>query len=327
MAYPISKVLYSILKFGGFNSCPVFIPSAMKNSKIVVVQATPALFDLQKGLQLVDQWAQKAAQHSSDIIVFPEAFLPGYPRGYDFGTKVGDRSESGRDTWLTYWVNSISLDGKEIKVLGEIAKKVNSWIVIGVVERGPSGSLYCTLLYFNASGELVHSHRKLKPTAAERVIWAEGDGADLQTLHTDFGIIGGLICWENYMPLARTYLYQQGVQIYLAPTADQRDGWQHTLKHIALEGRCFVIGCNQYVTKADYPEMPGEDISHLPDIPCRGGSTIIDPLGNTIAEPLWDQEGFLIADLDLADIPRAKLDFDPVGHYARDDVFRLEKLR
>ena len=299
----------------------------MKNPKISVVQATPVLFDVNASLDKVEHWVNKAAKENPDLILFPEAFLPGYPRGLSFGTKIGDRSEQGRDTWLQYWDNSVSVPGNHTEKLGKIAAKYKTWLVIGVVERGDSGSLYCAMLYFNDEGSLVGKHRKLKPTAAERIIWGEGDGSDIEVYESSFGKISGLICWENYMPLPRTYLYQQGVQIYLAPTADQRDNWQHTLKHIALEGRCFVMGSNQYVEKKDYPELPGEDLSDLDDIMCRGGSVIIDPFGNTIAGPIFGSEGILTAELNMNLITKSKLDFDPVGHYARDDVFRLDKLK
>jgi len=299
----------------------------MKNPRISLIQATPALFDLNKSLDKVEEWVKKASKENPDLILFPEAFLPGYPRGLTFGTKVGDRSEQGRETWLQFWENSVSVPGMHTERLGKIAATNNVWLVIGVVERGNSGSLYCTILYFNNKGSLVGKHRKLKPTGAERVIWAEGDGSDIQVYESPIGKIGGLICWENYMPLARTYLYQQGIELYLAPTADQRANWQHTLKHIALEGRCFVFGCNQYVEKRDYPNLPGEDLSDQDEIMSKGGSVIIDPFGNEIAGPLFGEEGILTAELDMKLITKSKLDFDPVGHYARDDVFSLKKLK
>lgn len=298
----------------------------MKNPRISVVQATPVLFELSASLDKVEYWVEQASKEQPDLVLFPEAFLPGYPRGLTFGTTIGNRSEQGRENWLKYWENTISVPGTYVDILSNIAKKYNVWLVIGVVERGESGSLYCTVLYFDNKGVLVGKHRKLKPTAAERVIWAEGDGRDLEVYKSDFGNISGLICWENFMPLARTYLYQQGVQIYLAPTADQRENWQHSLKHISLEGRCFVCGCNQYVEKKDYPELPDEHLTRDEDVLCNGGSVIIDPLGNTLAGPLWGAEGVLTTDLDMTLITKSKLDFDPVGHYARDDVFKLEKL-
>ena len=187
------------------------------------------------------------------------------------------------------------------------------------------GTLYCTVLYFGPDGRLLGKHRKLKPTAAERLVWGEGDGSTLTVIDTEYGKIGGLICWENYMPLARMALYAKGVEIYLAPTADSRETWQATLRHIACEGRCFVLGCNQFVTKSMYPaDLPGiEELAGQPEVMCRGGSAIVSPLGEVIAGPLYDGEGILYAELDLAEVARAKFDFDVVGHYARPDVFQL----
>ncbi|HEY9116206.1 MAG TPA: nitrilase-related carbon-nitrogen hydrolase, partial [Roseivirga sp.] len=167
--------------------------------------------------------------------------------------------------------------------------------------------------------------RKIKPTAQERVIWGEDDGSTLSTFQTEIGKLGGLICWENYMPMARMAMYQKGVQLYLAPTADSRENWQSTMKHIALEGRCYVLACNQFVTKEMYPDeiKNGEELSKLPDIMSRGGSVIIDPLGEVVEGPLWDQKGILTAEINLDRVTQAKLDFDPIGHYHRPDLFNL----
>ena len=202
-------------------------------------------------------------------------------------------------------------------------------MAIGVIERDTQfggGTLYCTLLYFGPDGKIIGKHRKLKPTGAERLIWGEGDGSTLSVLSTEIGKIGGLICWENYMPMARMTLYSKGVEIYLAPTADSRETWQATLRHIACEGRCFVLGCNQYVTKAMYPTdlRDHSELSAQSEVMCRGGSVIVSPLGEIIAGPLYDQEGILYADLDMGEIVRAKLDFDVVGHYSRPDIFQLK---
>jgi nitrilase len=212
--------------------------------------------------------------------------------------------------------------------LGEAAKKANVYLAIGVIERDAArstGTVYCTLLYFGPDGRLLGKHQKLKPTAGERLIWGEGDGSTLTVIQTEIGNIGGLICWENYMPLARMAVYNKGVELYLAPTADARDTWQATLRHIACEGRCFVLGCNQYMTKEMYPDELKElkELDEQPDIMCRGGSAIISPLGKVLAGPLYEQEGILFADLDLGAIARSKFDFDVVGHYARPDVFQL----
>jgi nitrilase len=199
---------------------------------------------------------------------------------------------------------------------------------MGVIERDSQysrGTLYCTLLYFGPDGQLLGKHRKIMPTAAERLIWGAGDGSTLTTIKTEIGTIGGLICWENYMPLARTFMYSKGVEIYLAPTADARERWNSTLRHISLEGRCFVLGCNQYVTKSMYPaDLEGiEDLEEHPEVICRGGSVIISPLGEMLAGPLYDREGILYADLDLAQVVRSRFDFDAVGHYSRPDIFQL----
>jgi nitrilase len=241
---------------------------------------------------------------------------------------VGQRKPEGRQLWERYWVNAVPVPGPSTERLGEAAQKAGIYVAIGIVERDQQfsgGTLYCTLLYFGPDGQIVGKHRKLKPTGAERLIWGEGDGSSLPVLDTKYGKIGGLICWENYMPLARTALYAKGVEIYLAPTADARQSWQATMRHIACEGRCFVLGCNQYVTKAMYPtDLPGyAELADQPDVMCRGGSVIVSPLGDIIAGPLYDTEGILYAELDMAEVTRGKLDFDVVGHYARPDVFRL----
>jgi nitrilase len=213
--------------------------------------------------------------------------------------------------------------------LGAAAKKANTYLAIGVIERDKqrnNSTLYCTLLYFGPDGRLLGKHQKLKPTAAERLIWGEGDGSTLTAIRTEIGIIGGLICWENYMPLARMALYNKGVELYLAPTADGRDTWQATLRHIACEGRCFVLGCNQYMTKDMYPDdlKNLQELNEQPEVMCRGGSAIVSPSGKVLAGPLFDQEGILYAELDLGAIARSRFDFDVVGHYARPDVFQLK---
>lgn len=291
-----------------------------------VVQASPVLFDLEKTLAKTAHLVSEASSKGAKLALFPEAFISAYPRGLSFGTVVGSRSTEGRETWLRYWNSSIEVPSKATDQLGEMARKANLFLVIGVNEKDTvSGTMYCTMLYFNPKGELMGKHRKLKPTAAERIIWGEGDGSTLSTFNTSLGRMGGLICWENYMPLARMAMYQKGVQLYLAPTADSRESWQHTLKHIALEGRCFVMGCNQFVTKSMYPnDLPGiTDLDHQPEVMSRGGSVIVAPTGEVLAGPLWEEEGIITAEISIDEVIKSKLDFDPIGHYARDDVFSL----
>ncbi|WP_323756952.1 carbon-nitrogen hydrolase family protein [Roseivirga sp.] len=292
-----------------------------------VVQASPVLFDLEKTLAKTAHLVTEAASKGAKLSLFPEAFISAYPRGLSFGTVVGSRSAEGRETWLRYWNSSIEVPSKATDQLGEMAKKANLFLVIGVNEKDTvSGTMYCTMLYFSSKGELMGKHRKLKPTAAERIVWGEGDGSTLSTFDTPLVKMGGLICWENYMPLARMAMYQKGVQLYLAPTADSRENWQHTLKHIALEGRCFVMGCNQFVTKSMYPkDLPGiTDLDHQPEVMSRGGSVILAPTGEVLAGPLWDEEGILTAEIDIDEVMKNKLDFDPIGHYARNDVFSMK---
>ena len=299
-----------------------------QKTKVAVVQAAPVLFNqdatIAKACDLIGQAAEQGAQ----LILFPEAFIPAYPRGLAFGTVVGSRSPVGRRIWQRYWENTVEVPGPATRKLGEAAKKANVYLAMGVIERDmerSTGTVYCTLLYFGPDGRLLGKHQKLKPTAGERLIWGEGDGSTLTVIQTEIGRIGGLICWENYMPLARMAIYNKGVELYLAPTADARDTWQATLRHIACEGRCFVLGCNQYMTKDMYPEdlKKLKELEEQPEIMCRGGSAIISPLGKVLAGPLYDQEGILFADLDLGAIARSKFDFDVVGHYARPDVFQL----
>jgi nitrilase len=296
--------------------------------RVAVVQAAPVLFDREASTQKACRLVADASAQGAQLILFPEAFIPAYPRGLGFGTVVGSRSEVGRRTWERYWANSVDVPGPATEALAAAAQEAGAYLAIGVVERDTQfsrGTLYCTLLYFGPGGQLLGKHRKLKPTAAERLIWGEGDGSTLTVLDTELGKMGGLICWENYMPLARMAMYSKGVELYLAPTADARDSWQATLRHIACEGRCFVLGCNQFVTKVMVPsDLEGiEDLDDAPEVLCRGGSAIVSPLGEYVSGPLYDEEGMLVADLDLAEVARGKFDLDVVGHYARPDVFQL----
>ncbi len=296
-------------------------------TQAAVIQAAPVLFDREATVEKACRLTQEAASQGARLILFPEAFIPAYPRGLSFGVTVGSRTPEGRRTWQRYWENAVDVPSAATEQLGQAAQQANAYLAVGVIERDEKsrGTLYCSLLYFGPDGRLLGKHRKLKPTAAERLIWGEGDGSTLTGIDTEFGKVGGLICWENYMPLARTAMYQKGVEIYLAPTADARDTWQSTLVHIACEGRCYVLGCNQFVCKSKYPtDLPGYDeLADLPEVMCRGGSAIISPMGKVLAGPLFDEEGILYADLDLAEVVQAKFDFDAVGHYARPDVFQL----
>ncbi|WP_422356704.1 carbon-nitrogen hydrolase family protein [Roseivirga pacifica] len=289
-----------------------------------VVQAAPVLFDLEATLEKTAGLIEQA--NDAELILFPEAFVSVYPRGLSFGTVVGSRNPEGRELWQRYWDASIAEGDAACNRLGAMAKAAKAFLAIGVNEKDlVSGTMYCSIFYFGPNGNFLGKHRKIKPTAQERIIWGEDDGSTLSTFDTGLGRIGGLICWENYMPAARMSMYQKGVQLYLAPTADARESWQHSMKHIALEGRCFVFGCNQFVTKDMYPnDLPGiADLQNQPDVMSNGGSVIIDPLGNVLAGPLWGTEGILTAEINLDLITQSKLDFDPIGHYARPDIFEF----
>lgn len=296
--------------------------------RVAVVQAAPILFDKESAFQKVISYAKEASRQGVKLLVFPEVFISGYPRGLSLGARVGSRTPEGRGDWARYWESAIDIPGADTERLGEIAREYGLYLMIGVVERDQefSGStLYNSIVYVGPEGELLGKHRKLMPTGAERLLWGQGDGSTLTVVDTPFGRIGGLICWENYMPLARTAMYAKGIDILITPTADARDTWQATLQHIACEGRCYVLSSNQYVTKSTYPTdlYCYDDIMQDSDVLCRGGSAIVGPLGEYIGEPLYDGEGMLVADLDMSLVTRSRFDFDVVGHYNRPDVFQL----
>ncbi len=287
------------------------------------VQAAPVAFDLRRTLEKTRDLAADAARTGAKLILFPEAFISAYPRGASFGAVIGARSEEGREQFRLYHASSIEVPGPAVDSLAQIAKQSGAYLVIGVIERD-GGTLYCTVLSFSPEGQFLGKHRKLMPTGSERLVWGFGDGSTLPVYQTPIGRIGSVICWENYMPMMRAAMYAQGIQVYCAPTADGRLTWLPSMQHIALEGRCFVLSSNQFCKRSDYPENYASDLPKDPDaIVSRGGSCIVDPLGNVLAGPLWDKEGVISAEIDLAAVTRALYDFDPVGHYSRPDVFSL----
>lgn len=291
---------------------------------VAVVQAAPVLFDTQQSLQKLATFAEAAARKGARVVVFPEAFVAGYPKGHDFGVSVGIRSNEGRDEFRRLFESAIEVPGEATKFIGGVAGAYRVHLVVGVIER-VGGTLYCTALLFGPNGALLGKHRKLMPTAMERVIWGAGDGSTLPVISTDCGKLGAVICWENYMPLLRTAMYGKGIELYCAITVDDRDTWIPTMTHIALEGRCFVLSACQVLRRSDLPA--GYRMDRFPtsqEILIRGGSCILGPLGQVLAAPRYGDECILTAELDLAELPRAKFDFDVVGHYARPDVFHLE---
>ena len=295
--------------------------------RVAVVQAAPVSFDREFTLAKVRTLTREAAGRGAKLVVFPEAFVSAYPRGMSFGAVIGDRTPEGREWYRRYWESSVDVPGESVDVLAEIARENATFMVIGVIERD-GGTLYCTALFFAPNGDYLGKHRKLIPTASERLVWGQGDGSTMPVFETEIGKIGAAICWENMMPLYRTALYSKGVQLYVAPTADSRDTWIATMRHIALEGRCFVLSANQFARRSDYPKDYPSTLPSEPNaIVTRGGSCIVSPLGQLIAGPVYDEEAILTADIDLGDIVRGKFDFDVVGHYARPDVFQLHVRR
>jgi nitrilase len=220
--------------------------------RVAVVQAAPVLFDAHKSLQKLADLTADAAKGGAELVVFPEAFIAGYPKGHDFGVSVGVRSPEGRDEFRRLFEAAIEVPGKGTEFLGTVAGDHAVHLVVGVVERD-GGTLYCTALMFGPDGMLLGTHRKLVPTAMERVIWGSGDGSTLPVVATRLGRIGSVICWENYMPLLRAAMYAKGVELYCALTVDDRDTWLPTVTHIALEGRCFVLSACQFLRRADLP--------------------------------------------------------------------------
>jgi nitrilase len=279
-----------------------------------VAQVGSVLFDTGATLPRVQGLCEEAALAGVRLIVFPEALLGGYPKGLDFGAVVGSRSEAGREMFARYFRGAIVCPGVETEMLAEWARKLSLHIVIGVVEKD-GGTLYCSSLLFSPEGGLVAKHRKLMPTAMERLVWGMGDGSTMQVVETEIGRIGMAICWENYMPLYRQHLYEQGVQLWCAPTVDAREMWQTSMRHIAYEGRCFVLSACQRLTKKDWPTELRETGGVI-----DGRSLIVSPQGSVVAGPM-EETGLVVAEIDMDEIARGKFDLDVAGHYNRPDVF------
>jgi nitrilase len=291
--------------------------------KAAVVQAAPILFDTSRTLEKLADLTRDASAQGADLVVFPEAFVGGYPKGLDFGARLGQRTEAGREEFRRYFEGAIGLRGREMDLIGEAARANGVHLVVGIVERH-GGTLYCTVVTFSPEGRLLGKHRKVMPTAMERLVWGFGDGSTLPVFETYIGRIGSVICWENYMPLLRMAMYAQGIELYCAPTVDDRETWLPTMRTIALEGRCFVVSACQYLTRADCPAAYASILGDDPEtVLIRGGSCIVDPLGNILIEPNFEGESIRVAELDRRVIARGKYDLDVTGHYARPDIFKL----
>jgi nitrilase len=289
-----------------------------------VAQTASVLLDTPATMERALTLMAEAAKQGVQLLVFPEAFIGGYPKGADFHIYLGGRTPQGRAEFKQYFDAAVTVDGPEIAKLAKAAAQHKMYVVTGIIERD-GGTLYCTAVYLGPDGRILGKHRKLMPTALERLVWGFGDGSTIEAVDTPYGKLGAVICWENYMPALRMAMYQQRVAIYCAPTADDRDTWKSTMQHIALEGRCFVLSACQHLRRSQFPADKMNN--RLPEAPetvlMRGGSMIIDPLGKMLAGPVFNEDALLTAELDMSIIPMAQMDFDAVGHYARPDVFSL----
>jgi nitrilase len=291
---------------------------------VAAVQATPVFLDGPATAAKACRLVKEAAAEGARLVVFPEAFIPTYP---DWVWRRRPWDDGAADWFGRLFDNSVSIPGPITDALGAAALEADAYVAIGVNERDEAGgTLYNTLLFFGPDGTVLGKHRKLMPTGGERLVWGTGDGSGLQVYDTSFGRLGGLLCWENYMPLARAALYGQGVEVYLAPTWDNSDEWVPTLRHIAKEGGCHVIGVTPCLRGSDVPsDIPGRDeiYGDETDWMSRGNTTIVAAGGKIVAGPLSGEEGILYAELDMDGLKQQKRMFDTAGHYARADVLRL----
>ena len=300
----------------------------MTTLRVAAVQATYVLMDREATLDRVAELTAKAAAQGAQLVVFPEVFVPGTPIWMDT-QPIWD----GDAEWFRLLAsNAVVIPSDATERLGEIARTHGVWLVVGVEEREQhGGTIYNTVLYFSSEGTLVERHRKLVPTGSERTVWGMGDGSTMRVVDTPFGRIGGLICWENYMPLARFHMYAQGVDVWLAPTLATGDGWIATLRHIARENRMFVIGVNSVLHVDQIPSgfpdrdrlVPAAFREEHGDWVEPGNTAVIGPDGNLIAGPVREQEETLVVDIDVGQVLAARRFNDPVGHYHRPDLFRL----
>jgi nitrilase len=295
--------------------------------KVACVQAEPVVLNRAGTLDKLEQLTAEAAREGARLVVFPETFVPAYPSSTWAKAFAGWADPRAKAAFALLARDSVAVPGPDCDRLGRAARENDVWLVTGVNEVDPErpGTIYNSLLYHAPDGSLALHHRKLVPTNHERLIWGQGDGRGLRAIETDVGRIGGLICWENYMPLARFSLYESGVEIYVGSTADDGDAWQATLVHIARESRAFVVAPAHFQRASAYPDdFPLRDELRDADVLGRGGSAILGPDGAYLAGPLYDEEGVLYAELDPARLYEERQRFDPAGHYHRPDVFRLD---
>jgi len=293
---------------------------------VACVQAEPIVLDREGTVDKLEALAAEAARNGAELVVFPETFVPVYPSSRWAKAFAGWQNEGAKETFALIAQNSVAVGSPSEQRLAACARELGIWLVTGVneVEAERPGTIYNALLYHAPDGTLALHHRKLVPTNHERLIWGQGDGRGLHAVETGFGRLGGLVCWENYMPLARFALYESGVEIYVASTADDSDAWQATLVHIARESRAYVVSPCAFQRASAYPDdFPLRAELDGVGVLGRGGSAILAPDGSYLAGPLYDEEAILYAELDPARLLAERQRFDPVGHYHRPDVLRL----
>jgi nitrilase len=292
------------------------------SAKVACAQVEPVIFDREATIEKLGAVCREAAGEGAQLVVFPEAFVPVYPSSrWARYMAAWEKNDEAKATFARLARESLELPSAAAERIAAIARESGVWLAFGANEL-ERGTIYNALLVYSPDGELALHHRKLVPTNHERMLWGTGTGEGLRTVSTPIGKLGGLICWENFMPLARFALYESGVEIYLAPTADDTETWHETIRHIARESRSFVISASVFQRASSYPE--GVTIADGPDLLGRGGSAILGPDGNYLAGPLWDEEGILYAELDPELLYAERQRFDPAGHYHRPDVFTFE---
>jgi nitrilase len=294
--------------------------------RVACVQVEPAILDRARTIDRVAEHTAAAAGTGATLVVFPETFIPAYPSSAWAKALAGWGEPGAKEAFALLHRESLEVPGPDADRLAAIAREHSVWLVVGVneIDAARPGTLYNSLFYWSPQGELALHHRKLVPTNHERLIWGQGDGRGLRAIETPLGRMGGLICWENYMPLARFSLYESGVEIYIASTADDGDAWQATLRHIALESRAFVVAPSHFQRGTSYPaDFPLAALVADRELLGRGGSAILGPDGSYLAGPLYGEEGILYAELDPDLLLRERQRFDPAGHYHRPDVLKL----
>lgn len=298
-------------------------------TKIAIIQQPPVFLDKQKTIEKACELVKEAAQEGANLILFSETFIPGYP-AWIWRLRPGNDGKICQESHSRLFKNSVDLSSEDLDPLKQAAIEHKVIIVCGINEidsKLSRSTLYNSLIIIDQSGEIINHHRKLMPTNPERMTWGAGDARGLNVVDTSVGRLGGLICWENFMPLARYALYAQGVEIYLAPTYDEGEGWIGTMQHIAREARCWVISCGSAIQASDIPDDFPEKARLYPDSEewiNPGDSVIVEPGGNIVAGPMHQQKGILYFDIDLEQSTAAKRTLDVAGHYSRPDIFTLQ---